>query len=109
MDKNELTKIEIDLDQVSRGELSESYLRLLGMGIKYIMNAMFGGTSMPVTVRGKPQQVRDFARVLGREKRYLTAYSKYGLNDPKTYRSRYKLDSAVRKFERSTGITWPFK
>ena len=41
-------------------------------------------------------QVRDFA-VLGREK---ILYKKFGLDNPQTYKSRYSLDSAVKKFER---------
>ena len=33
----------------------------------------------------------------------------YGLGDRKTYESRYKLDSAVKNFERETGLKWPMK
>ena len=39
----------------------------------------------------------------------LLAYNKYGLNNPATYRSRYRLDGAVKSFERDTGLIWPFK
>ena len=41
--------------------------------------------------------------------RYYKDYVKYGLDDPRTYRSKYALRGAVKKFERSTGIDWPFK
>ena len=34
----------------------------------------------------------------------MDTYRKFGLDNPRTYRSRYALDSAVKKFERSTGI-----
>ena len=73
------------------------------------MGTMFGGASIPVQVKGSQNQVRDFARVIGREKKYLSNYKKYGLDNPQTYKSKFSLDSAVKKFERSTGLKWPFK
>jgi len=109
MESNELQEYEIDLGAASRGEVTESYLRTFGWAIKSIMNSMFGGSTIPVTVKGSQTQVRDFARVLGREKKYLDSYSKFGLDNPQTYRSRYGLESAITKFERSTGLKWPFK
>tara|TARA_Y100001938_G_C8088210_1_gene433379 strand:+ start:2554 stop:2886 length:333 start_codon:yes stop_codon:yes gene_type:complete len=110
MEENkELQEYVIDLGAASNGEVNESYLRMFGGAIKGIMNHMFGGGSVPVTVKGNQTQVRDFARVLGREKRYLDSYRKFGLDNPQTYRSRYALDSAVKKFERSTNLKWPFK
>ena len=107
--ENELQEYEIDLNAASMGEVNESYLRMFGTAIKGIMNSLFGGGSIPVTVKGNQTQVRDFAKVLGKEKKYLDTYRKFGLDNPRTYRSRYALDSAVKKFERSTGIKWPFK
>jgi len=105
----ELQEIDIDLNSMSRGELDESFLRMFGWAIEKIMGSMFGGASIPVTVKGTQSQVRDFSKVLGKEKDYLLKYKKYGLDNPQTYRSKYSLDSAVKKFERSTGIKWPFK
>ena len=107
--ENELQEYEIDLGAATRGEVDESLLRTFGWAIKSIMGSMFGGTSVPVTVKGTQTQVRDFARVLGREKKYLDNYKKFGLDNPQTYRSRFSLDSAVKKFERTTGLKWPFK
>ena len=105
----ELQTLEIDLNANNKGAVNESFLVMFGAAIKNIMNSMFGGSSIPVTVKGSQTQVRDFARVLGREKKYLDNYKKFGLDNPQTYRSRYSLDSAVKKFERSTGLKWPFK
>jgi hypothetical protein len=105
----ELQEIEIDLNAAAKGNVNESYLRMFGWAIKSIMNSMFGGSRIPVTVKGSQSQVRDFARVLGREKKYLENYKKFGLDNPQTYKSRYSLDSAVKKFERGTGLKWPFK
>jgi hypothetical protein len=107
--ERELQEFEIDLGAATRGEVNESYLRMFGTAIKSIMNSMFGGSSVPVTVKGSQNQVRDFAKVLGKEKKYLDTYRKFGLDNPQTYRSRYSLESAVKKFERSTNLKWPFK
>lgn len=105
----EIQEIEIDLNAAANGRVNESFLRMFGGAIKMIMNSMFGGSSVPVTVKGSQSQVRDFARVLGREKKYLENYKKFGLDNPQTYKSRYSLGSAVKKFERGTGLKWPFK
>ena len=110
MDNNgELQEIEINLNVAKEGLLDESWLRTFGWAIQKIMGSMFGQTSIPVSIKGTHSQVRDFSRALGKEKTYLEQYKSYGLNNPKTYQSRYALDSAVKKFERSTGIKWPFK
>jgi|TARA_R110000824_G_scaffold112798_6_gene262180 hypothetical protein len=82
--------------------------------MKYIMGRLFGGpyrsgSSVPLKVRGTEQQVGAFLAALQQEKKYLEKYMKYGLDNPMTYKSRYELNSAVRGFERETGITWPFK
>jgi len=107
--EDELQEYTINLNAAKSGEINESYLRMFGSAIKSIMNSMFGGSSVPVTVKGSQSQVRDFAKVLGKEKKYLDTYRKFGLDNPRTYRSRYGLDSAVKKFERSTNLKWPFK
>ena len=39
----------------------------------------------------------------------MNAFVKYGLNDPRTFNSKWELDTAVQKFERATGLKWPFK
>jgi hypothetical protein len=38
----------------------------------------------------------------------MTAYKEYGLNDPRTYKSKFKLNKSVRDFERKTKLKWPF-
>ena len=105
----DIQPIEIDLNAANREELDESVLRFYGSWIQSIMGAMFGGGSIPVSVKGNPRQVRDFARTLGREKRYIKTAAKYGLNDPRTYKDKFKLRNMIRKFEGSTGLKWPFK
>ena len=74
-----------------------------------ILQRMFGGDFMPVTVKGNRREVGYFANALQKEKNYIKALNSYGLTDPKTYRSKSALKNAVSKFERGTGIKWPFK
>lgn len=105
----DLSPLVVDLNSSRRGDLDESFLRMFGAGIRAIMDRMFGGASLPVTVRGTPSQIKSFGDVLSKEKRYLETWSELGLDDPKTYKNKYVLDNAIRRFERTTGIPYPFK
>ncbi len=106
----ELVPIVIDFNQLgAEGEVRESFLRMFGNTIQMIMQRMFGGGSIPIQVKGNQRQVKAFGRTLAGEKKYYDNYVKHGLNDPKTYRSKYALNKQVAKFERATGIKWPFK
>ena len=110
MESNELTPIVIDLEELKNGQLEEfNVLQSMGSAIKLILGQMFGGSAIPVTVKGSRGDVRAFAKTLGREKRYMQAYRDYGLNDPRTYKSKFKLNKSVREFERKTRLKWPFK
>ena len=100
----------INLNAHADGQLNESFLKAFGSFVKVAMRYVFGdNVSVPVNVKGTKRQISDFARVLGKEKRYLQAYQRYGLDNPLTHRNRAGLNSAVRNFERSTKIKWPFK
>ena len=102
-EQKDLAPIVIDLDALKSGKFDEfNVMQQMGSAIKYIMGAMFGGSKIPVTVKGSRSDVKSFAKTIGREKRYMTAYKKHGLNDPRTYKS-------VRDFERKTNLKWPFK
>jgi len=105
--EDKLAPIVIDLAQGNN--IDESWLRMFGENIKGILKAMFGNISIPVQVKGSPSSVNSFTRALGSEKNYITTLRKYGLDNPRTYRSRSKLSSATSQFERDTGIKWPFK
>lgn len=105
----DLVPLIVDLGSSRRGELDESFLRMFGSGVQAIMRNMFGGPHVPVTVKGTRSQVESFSKVLTKEKAYLETWSELGLDNPKTYKSKFKLDTAVRQFERKTGLTYPFK
>ena len=90
--------------------MNESFMTQLSTKIRFLLRALMTGSYFPrVKVRGSSLQLDRFARTLSAEKNYITAFNQYGLNNPATYKSRYKLDSAVKRFERDTGLVWPFK
>lgn len=99
-------KIVIDLTQET---LNESWLRMFGSAIESILGAMFGGSSIPVSIRGSRGEVNAFVNTLSREKRYMDAYKKFGLDNPNTFRSKFELNKSVKDFERKTGLIWPFR
>ena len=108
--KEEMVPIVIDLGMARRGELNESSLDQFGSHIELMLKYMFGKNAMPSGfVRGTQREVNSFVKALNGEKNYISAYEKYGLNDPKTFSSKYSLDRAMRNFERETGIKWPIK
>ena len=107
--EEQLSEIHIDLTAARRGDLSESFLTMFGGAIKMILKSLFGGSAIPVKVTGTQGDISSFAQAMGREKSYLQTWSKYGLDNPRTYRNKSKLTSAVSQFERKTGLKWPFK
>ena len=107
MDK--LTPIVIDLNKAKEKKLDESFLRMFGWAVKKLLKAVLGDVSLPVHLKGNPSDVRSFVSALGAEKRYIQDYKNFGLDNPRTYKSKATLDTAVGGFERKTGIKWPFK
>ena len=106
--EKDITPMVIDLGANRRGEINESWLAQFGGAIKMILQRMFGGDFIPVKVRGNRREIKDFANALQKEKNYIKAMNSYGLNDLKTYRSKSALQNAISKFEKGTGIKWPF-
>jgi len=111
LNEDKLNKVVIDLDAANNGTLEEGgFLRMFGWAVEKILGHMFGGSgAIPVQVRGNPSQVNAFANTLANEKRYMDSWRQFGLDDPRTYRNKANLDSAVGKFERLTGLDWPFE
>jgi len=109
-EQKDLTPIVIDLNAAKSGELKEfNPLAMLKHGVGALLSMMFGGSAVPVKLRGSKSDVKAFAKALGNEKRYIDAYRKYGLNDARTYKNKYKLNNAIKDFNKKTGLKWPFK
>ena len=105
----DLVPIEIDLGINKRGDISEDYLGQFGAAVGTLLRAITQGYEIPVRVRGSETYIRKFANVLSGERRYMSDFNRFGLNHKSTYSSKYKLDKAVKDFEKSTGLKWPFK
>jgi len=115
MDNNELVPIIIDLNIVKTKQLNESWLTMFGGAVKMILKGMFGGGGLASTpslrnlsVKGSPSQVAAFGDALANEKRYMDSFMKHGLADSGTLTSRHRLEAAIGRFERETGLKWPF-
>jgi len=110
-DDNSIVPIDINLNAAKSGEMDEMLLRQLGFGIEWTLKSMFG-PSPPfgkTNITGTPAQIAAFATVLGREKKYIDAFNKFGLGNPNTFDQKWKLDQSIRRFEMETGLKWPFK
>jgi len=112
-------QITLNLNEVAKSRvLSESWLKMFGSAIKGILKMMMGdkplsesedNAELPVKIKGTPAQVEAFAKAIGSEKKYLEAWTSFGMKDPKTAFQRASLDKAIAEFERATKIKWPFK
>ena len=109
--ENKATSIVVDFNELKNDSLNESMRHIMFGGyVTQIMAAMFGEASpFNLKVRGNQNQVDSFTKSLAGQKRYMDSYIKYGLNDPRTVSNKSLLQAAVAKFERATGLKWPFK
>ena len=106
---DDLAPIVIDLDAAKQNKLDESFLVTFGWAIKKLLKAVLGDISIPVHLKGNPSDVSSFLGALGAEKSYVESFKDLGLNSPQTYKNKFELDNKITKFERKTGIKWPFK
>ena len=105
-----MTEIKINLNEGKGKKLDESWLAMFGSAIKMILDQMFGKgfESKGFKISGKKSDIESFSKTIGREARYLKSFKEYGLDDPRTHADKKKLSSAINKFERDTGLIWPF-
>jgi hypothetical protein len=113
MEANEgdLQVVEINLNIMNEKQLDELFnpIKMFGGAVKLVLSQMFGGSSIPVNIKGSSNQVKSFTKAIAGEKRYIRSAAKYGLDNPRTYKDKYKLQGAIKKFERATGLKWPVK
>ena len=110
-ENEEMVPTVIDFSKMrnEEGELNESWVLTFGAALRWIMPSLFKGGAIQVQIRGNKSQISNFANVLSKEKRFLQKWRDHGLDSPATYRSKSQLRSAINKFERATGLKWPFK
>ena len=109
--EEKLLEVTIDFSEIKRKNqhLDESFLVMFGGWVKWLLGKMFGGGSIPGTVKGSRSEVESFARAMASEKGYIETAKRYGLDHPTTYKSKARLSSATSGFEKATGIKWPFE
>ena len=98
LNEDEIVSIEIDLEELKKNELSESFLAMFGTAIKMILDRMFSPKSALLTkytISGKRDEMTSLARTLGREKKYLQAAQKHGLDNERTFKDKKKLEKKV--------------
>ena len=104
----DIAPIEIDLSINNSGTIDEIFLQMFGVAVKNLLGMVFGQqTALPVKIRGNKSEIAAFARTLARDKKYVKAAAKYGLNDPRVLKDKYKLRKAAANFKRATGIDYP--
>ena len=107
MQDKDLVPIEINFNKMRK--MDEALGLFLQTWVKRILAMLLGDSfAVPVKITGTPAEVRSFVGAMKREKSYVEAYRNFGLNDPKTFKSRSNLKNAVSNFERTTGVKWPF-
>ena len=89
--------------------INENILNVFAAWIQYLLSKMYKGRRIPVRVRGTRIEVERFTDTLVNEKKYMDLIKKYGLDDPMTYKQKSRLDLAIKRFERESGITWPIR
>jgi len=109
-----LSGIEINLEELKKNILNESYVAKFAAQIKYLLWHLsapdfFTPPTNNIKITGNKRDVENFTNLMSKEKKYMAAYLKYGLGDPKILNDKYALQRAVHKFELETGLTWPIK
>ena len=114
---DDLVPIIIDLTQMKKQKLNESFLRMFGGVLKRVLKGMLGKSPIgeqsesnpPMSVRGTEKEIDSFVKALAGEKKYIETYLEYGIIDEKTRERKYHLDDAIENFEKTTGLVWPIK
>jgi len=105
----DLVRDVIDLNQRNKVLTEIAYTRFSNQVRGALLDLYFGGIDIPLRLVGTNSQIDSFMTTLTREKRYMDSYLKNGLNDSRTLQSKTDLVKAVARFERETGLRWPFK
>jgi len=112
----EKTHIVIDLNIANTDAepevLNEIFGALAGITnwlLKTTLGIDFKSWAVPVRFKGSRSQISSFERAFKGERKYLRAAKKYGLDNPRTYRSKSSLNRAIKNFESTTGMKWPIE
>lgn len=108
--EEKIVEYDVDLSSGQSNMLNESWLNQFGTIVKMMIEKMFGYHPKSMfKIRGTRSQLDAFSKTLSREKSYMESFLNSGLNDPKTFENKWRLDASVKQFEKETGIKWPIK
>jgi hypothetical protein len=109
--EDKIQEVVIDFNKLRSENLNEGVYSSLGAQIRLAIDAIFGYGFFPVNleVKGTEKEARAFMKALSSEAGYVRAAKNYGLNNPRTFKSKNILDRAVKGFQKATGLKWPFK
>ena len=109
LQEQELVQTVIDFNELRSKNMNEMFLQQFGAMVELVLDSVFSGTSLPMAIKGSQGDVAAFAKAIGGEKKFIDSARKYGLNHPTTYKNKAKLNNAIKKFEKETGVKWPFR
>lgn len=92
--------------------IDQSNQAKFGSYVKRLLSAIFRKgttTALGLKIIGTKSEIVAFVKAIEAEKKYLHAAMDFGLDDLRTYKLKYKLESAVDRFERKTGFRWPLR
>jgi len=104
-----LIKDTIYLNNLENNLSEEVYTHFSAQVYDALMQLYGAGMGTPMNLIGTNAQIDSFSNALLKEKEYMDAMSKYGVNDSRTLALRPGISSTVTQFERETGLRWPFK
>tara|TARA_Y100000310_G_C20328957_1_gene644336 strand:+ start:66 stop:473 length:408 start_codon:yes stop_codon:yes gene_type:complete len=112
----EKTHIVIDLNMANGDAEPELITEFFGVFanitnwlLKTTLGIDFKSWSIPVSFKGSRSQLSSFEKAFKGERKYMRAAKKYGLDNPRTYKSKYGLERSIRNFEKTTGMKWPIE
>jgi len=103
----------INLDEVKNNLLSEGSYTQFGSMVKMWLQTLLGGrpfsTVPKFKISGSKGDIGSFMKTIGSQSKYIKAASALGLDDPRTFMNKSRFQTALRNFERQTGIKWPVR
>lgn len=103
----------IDLNEVKSDLLNENMYTQFGATVKMWLQTLLGGRSLYTApkfkISGSKGDINSFMKAIGSQSKYIKAAAALGLDDPRTFMNKSKFETALRNFERQTGIRWPVR
>ena len=109
----EENKYHIDLNEIKSDLLNENMYTQFGATVKMWLQTILGGnpfqTAKPFRISGRKADINSFIKTIGSQSKYIKSAAALGLDDPRTYMNKSRFETALRSFERQTGIRWPVR